>query len=450
MKRILIYSILVVFVVSMALFGISCKAEAVEEAVEEVAEVIEEAEEAEEEAAEEEVGEIITLRLMMFPDNPPDEEFYDILIAEYEELNPNIKIERESVPWNTFQEKLMPQIMAETPPDIVRVSSQWGGTYAAMGALADLSEFITQEDIDKFQPGRWITCLYEEKPFGLPETNIAIAMWYNKTVIEEAGIELPESAENAWTWDEFKEAAKTVQDKTGIEYGFDVYKSFFPYLAWIYSGGGQLLGEDLKTPEINNKNSVEAVKYLTDIYAEGISPVTTPASGDADAAQKLFQAGKVAFYYSGVWLTSTFVDAIKDFEFGATYLPMKAGEAPATNASGENLIIFNNSQYIKEAYDFISWFTNKENSEKHLGYANLLSPRLDTSPTYEVRQDILEVFGNQSAMLKIQWAKETHISEFSEITPSLMDNLVLALTGKIDAQDAMDIVADEINTILAE
>ncbi len=404
---------------------------------------------AEEKEAEEAVEEI-SLRLMMFPDNPPDEEFYDTLIEEYETLNPNVTIKRESVPWNVFEEKLMPQILAGTPPDIARVSSQWGGNYAAMGELADLSEFISQEEIEKFQVGRWVTCLYNGNPFGLPETSIAIAMWYNKTIVDKAGIELPTSPEDAWTWEEFKEAAKTVQRKTGIEYGFDVYKSFFPYLAWVYSGGGSLLEGDLKTPAINNTKSVEAIQFLADFYAEGISPVTTPASGDPDAAQKLFQAGKVAFYYSGVWLTATFIDAIKDFEFAATYLPFKKGEDPATNASGENLIIFNKSENIKEAYDFISWFTNKENSERHLGYANLLSPRLDTNPVYKVRPDILEVFNKQAAKLKTQWALETHIPKFSEITPILMDNMVLSLTGKKDVQGATDAVADEINDILGE
>jgi len=106
-------------------------------------------------AAEEKPAEAVTLRFMMFPDNPQDEDMYKKMIDEYMAANPNIKIQMENVPWNTFQEKLKPQVIAGNPPDIARISSQWGAEYAEMGELADLSEFIESGFTDQFQTGRW-------------------------------------------------------------------------------------------------------------------------------------------------------------------------------------------------------------------------------------------------------------------------------------------------------
>jgi len=386
----------------------------------------------------------VSLRFMMFPDNEADRAWYLAAVEEFEATHPDIDIILEEVPWNNFEEKLLPQILASTPPDIARISCQWGAKYAEMGALADLSAFVTDELKSSYLPSRWVTIEYNGKPFGLPETTIVMGLWYNKTLLDQIGIVPPgpaDSPEEAWTWNQFAEIARQVQLQTGVDYGLSLYKSWFSYLTWIYAGGGSLFKEDLVTPAITEPKSVAAIEWLASLHLQGLAPVTVAASADPDAGASLFMAGKSAFHAEGVWRTASFAANIKGFEFGVTYIPYRQGEAPATNVGGENLIIFDACRNKAAAFEFISWITNRENTEEHLAQALLISPRVDAKPLYPIRPDVMEVFTKQAQVYQKHWAKESNTPLFSKITPLFMEQMTLALTGKKTAAEAANAIA---------
>lgn len=71
--------------------------------------------------------------------------------------------------------------------------------------------------------------------------NTAAGVIYNKTAFDKAGVEVPSSIEEAWTWDEFVEALKTVMEKGDVMYGLVVDKTFGRYMNFMYQAGGPLL-----------------------------------------------------------------------------------------------------------------------------------------------------------------------------------------------------------------
>ena len=41
---------------------------------------------------------------------------------------------------------------------------------------------------------------------------------YNKTAFEQAGVEVPQSEEDIWTWEEYEEALKKVIEGSAVSY----------------------------------------------------------------------------------------------------------------------------------------------------------------------------------------------------------------------------------------
>ncbi|MCA5011083.1 extracellular solute-binding protein, partial [Clostridioides difficile] len=55
------------------------------------------------------------------------------------------------------------------------------------------------------------------KQYAVPKDIDTIALWYNKTMFDEAGIPYPDKD---WTWDDYAEAAKKLTKADGSQYGF--------------------------------------------------------------------------------------------------------------------------------------------------------------------------------------------------------------------------------------
>ena len=76
-------------------------------------------------------------------------------------------------------------------------------------------------DKDAFQNsfGEGLKFIFDGKILAAPMDVTANGLIYNKTAFEKAGVAVPQSEDEIWTWDEWKEAMKTVMDKSDCKYG---------------------------------------------------------------------------------------------------------------------------------------------------------------------------------------------------------------------------------------
>src|SRR5690606_28991565 len=96
--------------------------------------------------------------------------------------------------------------------------------------------------------------------YGIPVTNGNMAMFYNKKLLAEAGVEVPE------TWEEFVEAAKKLTDPSKNQYALTgnlavepptvISYEVFPF---ILQAGGKIL-EDGKAV-FNSPEGVEGLNF---------------------------------------------------------------------------------------------------------------------------------------------------------------------------------------------
>jgi hypothetical protein len=84
----------------------------------------------------------------------------------------------------------------------------WPAEYATNNVLVDVSSRITDDMKKGVLPGAWTTVDYDGKSYGMPWILDTKYLFYNKEILEKAGIKAPPK-----TWAELNEQAKVIKDK---------------------------------------------------------------------------------------------------------------------------------------------------------------------------------------------------------------------------------------------
>ena len=135
----------------------------------------------------------------------------------YMERNPHVTVGPEYTgDFGQYFDRLSTQMAGGGAPDLIQMSGQFINEYASRGALMDLSPFVP----DPIDLSEWDETLAEEgriggELVGLPPGVDAYAVLYNRTKLEELGLEFPGET---WTWDDFAAIAREIGDAGGEGY----------------------------------------------------------------------------------------------------------------------------------------------------------------------------------------------------------------------------------------
>jgi ABC-type glycerol-3-phosphate transport system substrate-binding protein len=351
------------------------------------------------------------------------------------------------VEWGKYNEKVMTMLLGKRPPDVARMSIQWCKRYQLLGAFADISHWISTDDRRDFVSARLASCLSENQLFGLPHTTVGLMIYYNKTLFRDAGIEAPASPETTWSWEEFSNAGKTVQQKTGTKYGWGAFRGWFPFLTFIYQNDGYIVKEN--SPDFNNINNLEALEWFIQQHKTGISPKSSWSHG-GDSAETLFLRGDSAMVLTGNWRLTTYSQRIKDFEWDVTYLPH--GKRRATNLGGENLVVFNTPK--KEgAAKLVKFITGNTQMEKFCTQTMFLPTRkslLDKELPYKIQHQAMKKFALQSKDFEEEWASEQSTAEFAMIEDVFLKQIELAVLGYQTPKESLEMLNQEYRSVSFE
>ena len=177
-------------------------------------------------------------------------------------------------------------------------------------------------------------------------------MIYNKTALEEAGVAVPQSEDEIWTWDEFTEAAKTVVEKTDCQYGLAFDKTQRRYQVLMYQFGASVVNNDGTAVVANSPESVGALEYFIQLHEDGVMPKSVFLGTEDPSA--LFKSGQLAAAIQGSWKISDYTENITDFEWGVTYMPI--GTQRANRLGGNFFCAIKDSGKEEQAKEFLKWF----------------------------------------------------------------------------------------------
>lgn len=302
---------------------------------------------------------VVTVTYMTW-DSGPGIEITKPIIAAFEEENPGIKVELQSVPQGYDDKVLTAHAAGDTPDGLLMWNtSQW----AEAGIVQDLNPYISRDnyDMDQYLPVTRSWAEYKGGIYGLPKDFTPRAMYYNKNVFDEAGVAYPEAG---WTFDDFVNVAKAINNnKTGADarYGYVAIPGHtYALQAFIWSNGGDLCSPDGTTASgyINSTAVVEVVEWYKTLFDLSIS------TGTMDAYQNLgqneFQSGIVALMDNGMWPVSTY-EADTSLSFGIVAPPIpKAGGTISPIIHSSTWSMFAKAENKDEVWEFIKYIGGPE------------------------------------------------------------------------------------------
>ncbi len=133
------------------------------------------------------------------------------VIDAFEAEHPGITVTPKYTDWNGYWDRLSTTAAAGDLPDIIQMDEKYLRTYAEQGSLLDLST-LPGLDTGEIDPGALPSGEVDGGLYGLVSSVNAYAMVTNATLLEQAGVEVPD--DDTWTWEEFAAAAQAVTEGT--------------------------------------------------------------------------------------------------------------------------------------------------------------------------------------------------------------------------------------------
>ncbi|GAA0994211.1 hypothetical protein GCM10009555_086260 [Acrocarpospora macrocephala] len=215
-----------------------------------------------------------------------------------------------------------------TGPDVIyyQVGAGNAGVLADAGLLRPLDDVAAKYGwLDRLTPFAIREASLDGKLYGLPNESENTVLFYNKTLIEKAGLTVPETFDELLTF----VAAATKKGYTPIAYGqSDVYPSWWAFSMMAGNlAGAQPMGDLI----FDNKGSwntpqlVEAIQlFFVDLVKAGGFIKDLNSLGGPDA-QSLFLAGKALMNLNGTWAVGTIEKDMPGQEIGIMAMPSVNG-----------------------------------------------------------------------------------------------------------------------------
>ncbi len=254
----------------------------------------------------------------------------------FEAAHPNITVQYESVPFDDFNSVLAARLTnASDAIDVFDVDMPRTDAYAARGWLSDLSATFPELEA-AVDPGSFEAATVDGKTVTMPYQTSTNIMYYNKTLLDAAGIAAPSAApEDRLTWETVVDDAKKAQ-AAGAQYGlvFDQIDRYYQLqpLAESAGGGPGASGDGNLTPEVNNEGWNKAFSWYGSLFADGLAPRGVAAS----ETPNIFAAGQTAYFVGGPWWGSQFIGEA-GLDFGIAPFPAFEGGDAATPTGGWSL-----------------------------------------------------------------------------------------------------------------
>ncbi|MDO5747889.1 MAG: sugar ABC transporter substrate-binding protein [Actinomycetaceae bacterium] len=351
-------------------------------------------------------------------------------VAEFEKQNPDIKIKRTSFAFGDLSKSIVQGGVGGSVPDVAVIDTVDNQNFAALGLLLDISE-QTKGQKDEFYEGPWNSTQLDGKTYGLPMNSNNLALFYNKTMLEEAGVTPPK------TWDELKEGAKklTSGDHVGLAVsGVKNEQGTFQILPFVWQTGGDV--------QEYSKSGAEALTFLKEMIDEG-SMSSAVANYSQEDVRTQFTTSKTAMMVNGPWEIQNLADV--DFEWGVAPLPQ--GKVAATGLGGENIVAFQESKNPEAATKFVKFMASKEGAKIFCDVSGQLSSRPDLQGQLKLSEDEnLKVFEKQ---LEVAHAR-AYGGEYAKISEAIQLSIQEALTGSQTPDEAAKKAESTIKPLLGK
>jgi len=235
------------------------------------------------------------------------------LLEQFSKENPDVCLQSEGIPWDTFFQKYPTATAAGTPPDMVIFHAAEVQQMASQGLMTPLEDIMYADGtINKsdYNASLIDQITVDGQTMAVPFDNHGWMLWYNKSLITAAGLDPDNLPKNGTEFIDWAQKLTTdVNGKHPLDAGFDkdnvqVWAHEFtwtrytePTTMWQFGGG--VLAPDNKTVILDSPESIAAIQYWHDLmYKYYVVPPAVPGkmwAGD------LYKNDRLVFMWEGTW-----------------------------------------------------------------------------------------------------------------------------------------------------
>lgn len=379
---------------------------------------------------------------------PEFTDYFNQLIADFEQQNVAFKVRWVDVPWADMERKILTAVSAKTAPDVVNLNPGFASQLAERNAWMELDNQVSEQQRQLYLQNIWKASTLNNQTFGLPwylTTRVAI---YNTDILQQAGVTQPPA-----TFAALAAVAKQIKDKTG-KYAFfttvvpedsaEVLESFVQMGVNLVDANGKAA---FNTPE-----GKAAFQYWVDLYQNNLIPKEVLTEGHRHAID-LYQRGDTAILASGAEFLNniaTNAPTIAKVSASAAQITGKTGKK---NVAVMNLVIPKDTDVPEGALKFALFVTNDQNQLGFAKAANVLpstvnalkNPHFSTVPANATPVD-------QARVISAQQMQDAEVlvpamKNVKQLQKVIYSNLQSAMLGQKSVDQAIADAANQWNTL---
>ena len=369
--------------------------------------------------------------------------YFEYMADLWNKANPDeqINLKASTYPYEDAHNKLLVALQSgKGAPDIADIEvGKFANYLKGEPQLVELNDIVDPER-EFIVPSRLDIYSKDGKNYGLPFHVGASVIYYNKEIMDKAGV----NPDDIKTWDDYKAAGKVVLEKTGIPMTtLDVQDpwSFWQQVAQL-EGKDDLLTEDKKV-NLTDAKVVKVLEYQQELIKEKIA---IPAPGNEHHAEEYYgfmNEGGAASVWMPMWYMGRFVDYMPDLKGKIVIKPMPAweeGTPRSAGMGGTGTVVTNQSKSPDLAKKFIAFakLSKEGNIQiwKQLGFD---PPRTDVWDAPELKESnkFTEYFGDNIFDTLVEVKDEIEGVNIGEKTPEVMDAIktTILFQSLVDMKD---------------
>ncbi len=280
-------------------------------------------------------GEKVTVTMIAAQYGPKTGDWWTEFEKKFEAANDGIDLVVDCVSWNDIYTVVNTRIANGQAPDLLNIDVF--ADFQADGLLLPAEEWCSPETYAKFYQAFLDQSEIDGTIWAVPDLASARAMYYNKDILDAAGVEVPT------TWEELTAACEAIKKYDpdiypwGIDMTTDEGQAAFAYYTWGNGGG---FVDDNDEWALNSAENVAAVEYAVGLVKAGLTN-SDPATNTRYDLQDLFCSGKLAMMIAPNALSSQAGEAGVNYGFAA--IPNNSGTSVSAGVM-DRIMCFDNGQ----------------------------------------------------------------------------------------------------------
>ncbi len=292
------------------------------------------------------------------------------LINEFEQQNPNIKVEFIHIPQNYFQ-KLHLLFASNLEPDVVFINNIYAKTYIKADMLEDITPYFKNEISNNIFFDSAIKAFSSDgKTYAIPRDISNLVIYYNKNIFDKNKISYPKSD---WTLNDLQ--TKALKTTTNNNFAINYEGDSLYWLYYLAANGGGILSDDTRKIIINSIKSKEGIRFYSSL-SNNLHVAPTKAQKGSMTSAQMFIEGKLAMYLGGRWMVPKFRETLS-FDWDIVNFPASKENKLPIDASGWALSKKSNNK--KEAIQLIKFLSSKASITKITESGLIIPARKDVA-----------------------------------------------------------------------